>query len=212
MSGFDIFAIVLVLLVIATLLAGVKTVPQGYDWTIERFGKYTQTLSPGLNLIVPYFDRVGRKINMQVFIGRNGVAKTEDDFERRLYILRKSISQAIYQRRDRGLAGYYPCSMSCRTVIYKGMPQRALDPDVAVELVDQIAFEREGFVVATLVLVIVGAVGELADRREPAAEVVIDFDTVGVHQHAGRAGDGGLGDLRVGGKFHRGEAARIPDQ
>src|SRR3954467_9641945 len=64
MSGFDIFAIVLVLLVIVTLIAGVKTVPQGYDWTIERFGKYTQTLSPGLNLIVPYFDRVGRKINM----------------------------------------------------------------------------------------------------------------------------------------------------
>src|SRR3954453_8909419 len=58
---------------------------------------------------------------MQVFIGRNGATKTEDDFERRLYILRKSISQAIYQRRDRGLAGYYPCSMSCRTVIYKGM-------------------------------------------------------------------------------------------
>src|SRR5712675_2175123 len=58
---------------------------------------------------------------MQVFIGRNGTAKTEDDFERRLYILRKSISQAIYQRRDRGLAGYYPVSMSCRTVVYKGM-------------------------------------------------------------------------------------------
>src|SRR6201999_2325273 len=64
MSGFDIFAIVLVLLVIVTLFAGIKTVPQGYDWTIERFGKYTQTLSPGLNLIVPYFDRVGRKMNM----------------------------------------------------------------------------------------------------------------------------------------------------
>src|SRR6201990_575983 len=59
--------------------------------------------------------------HMQVFIGRNGTAKTEDDFERRLYILRKSISQAIYQRRDRGMAGYYPVSMSCRTVIYKGM-------------------------------------------------------------------------------------------
>src|SRR6476619_8479741 len=64
MTGFDIFAIAFVLLVIATLFAGVKTVPQGYDWTIERFGKYTRTLSPGLNLIVPYFDRVGRKINM----------------------------------------------------------------------------------------------------------------------------------------------------
>jgi glutamate synthase (NADPH) large chain len=59
--------------------------------------------------------------HMQVFIGRNDSAKTEDEFERRLYILRKSISQAIYQRRDRGMAGYYPCSMSCRTVIYKGM-------------------------------------------------------------------------------------------
>jgi regulator of protease activity HflC (stomatin/prohibitin superfamily) len=64
MSGFDVFAIVLVLLVIATLFSGVKTVPQGWDWTIERFGKYTHTLSPGLNIIVPYFDRVGRKINM----------------------------------------------------------------------------------------------------------------------------------------------------
>src|ERR1700724_2538837 len=59
--------------------------------------------------------------NMQVFIGRGAHIKSEDDFERRLYILRKSISQAIYQRRDRGLAGYYPVSMSCRTVVYKGM-------------------------------------------------------------------------------------------
>ncbi len=64
MTGFDIFAIVFVALVILTLLAGVKTVPQGYDWTIERFGKYTRTLDPGLNLIVPYIDRVGRKMNM----------------------------------------------------------------------------------------------------------------------------------------------------
>jgi len=64
MSGFDIFTIVLALLAIFTLFAGVKTVPQGYDWTIERFGKYTRTLDPGLNLIIPYFDRVGRKVNM----------------------------------------------------------------------------------------------------------------------------------------------------
>src|SRR3974390_2900189 len=64
MTGFDIFAIAVVLLVIFTLFAGIKTVPQGYDWTIERFGKYTRTLPPGLNIIVPYFDRVGRKMNM----------------------------------------------------------------------------------------------------------------------------------------------------
>ena len=64
MSGFDIFAIILVLLAILTLFAGVKTVSQGYNWTIERFGRYTRTLHPGLNLIIPYFDRVGRKINI----------------------------------------------------------------------------------------------------------------------------------------------------
>src|SRR5262245_17353061 len=64
MSGFSIFTIVLVVVAIVTLFAGVKTVSQGYNWTIERFGKYTRTLSPGLNLIVPYFDRIGRKMNM----------------------------------------------------------------------------------------------------------------------------------------------------
>ena len=60
--------------------------------------------------------------NMQVFIGI-GKAKVvdADDFERRLYILRKQISHAIYSRRERGLSGYYACSLSCRTIIYKGM-------------------------------------------------------------------------------------------
>src|SRR5216683_1085874 len=62
--GFDVFAIVFLALVVLTLFAGVKTVSQGYNWTVERFGRYTRTLTPGLNLIVPYFDRVGRKINM----------------------------------------------------------------------------------------------------------------------------------------------------
>jgi regulator of protease activity HflC (stomatin/prohibitin superfamily) len=64
MTGFDIFAIALVLLVVLTLFAGIKTVSQGYNWTVERFGKYTRTLSPGLNIIIPYFDRIGRKMNV----------------------------------------------------------------------------------------------------------------------------------------------------
>jgi regulator of protease activity HflC (stomatin/prohibitin superfamily) len=62
--GLDIFVLVFVLLIIVTLLAGVKQVPQGYHWTVERFGRYTTTLSPGLNIIVPFFDRIGRKMNM----------------------------------------------------------------------------------------------------------------------------------------------------
>jgi regulator of protease activity HflC (stomatin/prohibitin superfamily) len=62
--GVNVFVIALVLLVILTIFSGVKTVSQGYHWTVERFGRYTRTLSPGLNLIVPFFDRIGRKVNM----------------------------------------------------------------------------------------------------------------------------------------------------
>jgi regulator of protease activity HflC (stomatin/prohibitin superfamily) len=62
--GVNIFVIVLVILVVLTIFAGVKTVSQGYHWTVERFGRYTRTLHPGLNLIVPFFDRIGRKVNM----------------------------------------------------------------------------------------------------------------------------------------------------
>ena len=64
MTGFDVFIVILVLLAILVLFAGVKTVPQGYNWTVERFGRYTHMLEPGLNLIVPFFDRIGRKLNM----------------------------------------------------------------------------------------------------------------------------------------------------
>ncbi|MBV7387978.1 SPFH/Band 7/PHB domain protein [Pasteurellaceae bacterium TAE3-ERU1] len=53
-----------IMLVVVTLFSSLKTVPQGYHWTIERFGRYTRTLTPGLNFIVPFIDRVGRKINM----------------------------------------------------------------------------------------------------------------------------------------------------
>ncbi|PTW59458.1 SPFH domain-containing protein [Breoghania corrubedonensis] len=63
-TGFDIAVIVLLLLVVLVFVAGVKTVSQGYNYTIERFGKYTRTLSPGLNLIVPFIDRIGAKMNM----------------------------------------------------------------------------------------------------------------------------------------------------
>jgi glutamate synthase (NADPH/NADH) large chain len=59
--------------------------------------------------------------HMQVFIGKGKRRLSEDEFERALYILRKSISSTIYRQYERRLSGYYPVSMSCRTVIYKGM-------------------------------------------------------------------------------------------
>lgn len=55
---------VLILVALIIVGAGVKIVPQGYQWTVERFGRYTKTLMPGLSLVVPFMDRIGRKINM----------------------------------------------------------------------------------------------------------------------------------------------------
>ena len=56
--------VIFIVLVLVSLGSVIKVVPQGYNWTVERFGRYTTTLSPGLNLIVPFVDRIGRKINM----------------------------------------------------------------------------------------------------------------------------------------------------
>ncbi|MFN4010952.1 MAG: SPFH domain-containing protein [Pannonibacter sp.] len=64
MAGFDIVLIVLFLVVVLLIFAGVKTVPQGYNLTVERFGRYRRTLSPGLNIIVPVIDKIGRKLVM----------------------------------------------------------------------------------------------------------------------------------------------------
>ncbi|MCT8595304.1 SPFH/Band 7/PHB domain protein [Glaesserella parasuis] len=64
LSELMILPFVFVMLTIAILLSSIKTVPQGFHWTIERFGRYTKTLTPGLNIVIPFIDRVGRKINM----------------------------------------------------------------------------------------------------------------------------------------------------
>jgi regulator of protease activity HflC (stomatin/prohibitin superfamily) len=57
-------AFLLVFLAIVVIIMAVKQVPQGYEWTVERFGRYVQTLHPGLTLIVPFIDKVGTKLNM----------------------------------------------------------------------------------------------------------------------------------------------------
>jgi regulator of protease activity HflC (stomatin/prohibitin superfamily) len=58
------FVIVLVVLAIVVIVAGVKTVPQGTEYTVERFGRYRKTLKPGLNLITPFIETIGSKMNM----------------------------------------------------------------------------------------------------------------------------------------------------
>ncbi|HHH1416228.1 TPA: SPFH domain-containing protein [Yersinia enterocolitica] len=60
------FTVIPVLIVVALIVvfSSIKIVPQGFQWTVERFGRYTKTLMPGLNIVVPFMDRIGRKINM----------------------------------------------------------------------------------------------------------------------------------------------------
>jgi regulator of protease activity HflC (stomatin/prohibitin superfamily) len=64
LSGGDVLVIVIMVVAVMTLFGAVKMVTQGYHWTVERFGRYTRTLTPGLNVIVPFFDRIGRRMNM----------------------------------------------------------------------------------------------------------------------------------------------------
>ena len=63
-AGFGIVAIAIALFVVITVLMGVRQVPQGYNYTVERFGRFNKTLTPGLGLIIPYVDRVGRKLSV----------------------------------------------------------------------------------------------------------------------------------------------------
>mgnify|MGYP003602569893 FL=1 len=64
LEGFSAFVVALAILAIILVFLGVKSVPQGMEYTVERFGRYTETMTPGLNFIVPIVDRIGRKINM----------------------------------------------------------------------------------------------------------------------------------------------------
>lgn len=62
--GFDITIIAFIGFVILFLISGIKTVAQGYRYTVERFGRYTRTLEPGLNLIIPFIERIGARMNV----------------------------------------------------------------------------------------------------------------------------------------------------
>jgi len=64
MFGIEMTVLVIAVLAIVTIAKGITMVPQGYMWTVERFGKYTHTLQPGLHLIIPYVDGIGFRQNV----------------------------------------------------------------------------------------------------------------------------------------------------
>ncbi|RXR08712.1 SPFH domain-containing protein [Pseudoxanthomonas composti] len=64
MFGSSFLAIIVVVAGVVGLFKTVRMVPQGYEWTVERFGKYTHTMGPGLHFLIPVFYSVGRKVNV----------------------------------------------------------------------------------------------------------------------------------------------------
>ena len=58
------FAVLLVVVAVIVLVKLVRIVPQGYEWTVERFGKYVATLDPGLHFLIPFIYAIGRRVNM----------------------------------------------------------------------------------------------------------------------------------------------------
>jgi regulator of protease activity HflC (stomatin/prohibitin superfamily) len=65
LEGSGILGLIIIVFAVAALWSVVKIVPQGYNYTVENFGRYTRTLQPGLHLLVPVMERVGRKMNMK---------------------------------------------------------------------------------------------------------------------------------------------------
>ena len=76
--GLSVFAVGAAALVILTLAAGVKIVPQGYVYTVERFGRYARSLGAGLALIVPFVERVLKPNMMKQATNEDAVTKALD--------------------------------------------------------------------------------------------------------------------------------------
>lgn len=113
LSGFGIFVVALVLLTVVTIAFLVKTVPQGFNYTVERFGRYSRTLGPGLNLIVPYIERVGHKVNVmeQVLDIPSQEAITKDNAGVKID------AAAFYQVLDAARASYEVSSLDQALVV-----------------------------------------------------------------------------------------------
>ncbi len=102
MQAFGAPAIAILVFAVILILTMVKSVRQGENWTVERFGRYTRTLSPGLNFLVPLMDRIGSRINMM---------ETVLDIEEQEVITRDNASVvadaiAFYQVIDASKAAY----------------------------------------------------------------------------------------------------------
>ena len=119
------FAVAVVFLVLAAaiLLGSVKIVPQGYEYTVQRFGRYTRTIRPGITILSPFVEGVGRKINMmeqvldvpsQEVITRDNVGVTVDAI---VFIQVMDAAAAAYRITDLTAAITQLAMTNLRTVV-----------------------------------------------------------------------------------------------
>jgi regulator of protease activity HflC (stomatin/prohibitin superfamily) len=118
-----VFSLILVVLALTLVFQGVKTVPQGYQYTIERFGRFTHSLNPGLNFIVPFVDTVSHKVIMmeqvldisqQSVITRDNAAIQADGV---VFFQVLDAAKSIYEVNDLPLAMKNLCLTNIRTVL-----------------------------------------------------------------------------------------------
>ena len=101
--GFSSFVLTILALAVVLVFLGVKSVPQGFVWTVERFGKFTRELQPGLSFIIPVVDRIGRKINVmeQVLDIDSQEVITRDNAQVRVdgvvYVMVTNAARAAYE-------------------------------------------------------------------------------------------------------------------
>ena len=123
MSEMGILALVVLALAVVIVVKGVQTVNQGFEYTIERFGKYTKTLSPGLHLIIPIIDNVNSKINMreqvldiqqQSVISRDNALVTADGI---VFYQIIDAAKSVYEVNDLNHAIRNLCLTNIRTVL-----------------------------------------------------------------------------------------------
>lgn len=123
MDFFSLFAIALVVLAFILLFSVVKIVPQGREFTVERFGKYTKTLNPGIHVLTPFVERVGRRMNMmeqvldvptqEVITKDNAMVKVDGI----VFIQVMDAAKAAYRVDDLPYAISQLCMTNLRTVV-----------------------------------------------------------------------------------------------